>query len=179
MVDRRSQHIAKSDDELLRSDAMGHLVGVMLVLLSLFVTLGAIERRHGRAPRTGRSARERWSDVGWWLFGSLVNEPLKRVAALGVILALGIPLLLVLGLPIERDGLKELLGLRFGICALPRWLGIPATLLALDLVLYAIHRLKHRGGFLWRIHSVHHSSEQLDWLAAARAHPLDESPRRC
>jgi sterol desaturase/sphingolipid hydroxylase (fatty acid hydroxylase superfamily) len=27
--------------------------------------------------------------------------------------------------------------------------------------------------FLWRFHSIHHSSEHLDWLAAHREHPLD------
>ena len=28
-------------------------------------------------------------------------------------------------------------------------------------------------GFLWRFHSIHHSAEHLDWLAAHREHPLD------
>src|SRR4051812_46584927 len=35
------------------------------------------------------------------------------------------------------------------------------------------HRLQHRVGFLWRFHSIHHSAEHLDWLAAHREHPLD------
>ena len=26
---------------------------------------------------------------------------------------------------------------------------------------------------LWRFHSIHHSSEELDWLVNTRAHPLD------
>jgi sterol desaturase/sphingolipid hydroxylase (fatty acid hydroxylase superfamily) len=28
-------------------------------------------------------------------------------------------------------------------------------------------------GLLWRFHSIHHSSEHLDWLAAHREHPVD------
>jgi sterol desaturase/sphingolipid hydroxylase (fatty acid hydroxylase superfamily) len=38
---------------------------------------------------------------------------------------------------------------------------------------YWAHRLSHRIPFLWRFHRVHHSSEQLDWLAAGHLHPLD------
>ena len=35
------------------------------------------------------------------------------------------------------------------------------------------HRLTHQVPFLWRFHAVHHSIEHMDWLAAARLHPLD------
>lgn len=28
--------------------------------------------------------------------------------------------------------------------------------------------------FLWRFHAIHHSIEELDWLAAHRVHPLDQ-----
>jgi sterol desaturase/sphingolipid hydroxylase (fatty acid hydroxylase superfamily) len=33
----------------------------------------------------------------------------------------------------------------------------------------------HGVPLLWRVHAVHHSSEHLDWLATARAHPLDQA----
>jgi sterol desaturase/sphingolipid hydroxylase (fatty acid hydroxylase superfamily) len=33
--------------------------------------------------------------------------------------------------------------------------------------------LSHEVPLLWRFHAVHHSSERLDWLAAARLHPLE------
>ncbi len=44
--------------------------------------------------------------------------------------------------------------------------------LPLDLSLYAVHRLSHRYGFLWRMHSIHHSSRRLYWLNGERRHPL-------
>lgn len=44
--------------------------------------------------------------------------------------------------------------------------------LPLDLSLYAVHRLSHRYGFLWRLHSIHHSSRRLYWLNGERRHPL-------
>ena len=33
----------------------------------------------------------------------------------------------------------------------------------------------HAVPWLWRLHAVHHSIEELDWLAGARAHPLDQT----
>jgi lathosterol oxidase len=42
-----------------------------------------------------------------------------------------------------------------------------------DLFQYAIHRLFHAVPFLWRIHAVHHSSKELDWLAGSRLHLVD------
>lgn len=38
---------------------------------------------------------------------------------------------------------------------------------------YWVHRLSHEVPWLWRFHAVHHSVEELDWLAAHRQHPLE------
>jgi sterol desaturase/sphingolipid hydroxylase (fatty acid hydroxylase superfamily) len=53
------------------------------------------------------------------------------------------------------------------------WLQAVEVVILSDLVIYWGHRLQHRVGFLWRFHSIHHSAEHLDWLAAHREHPLD------
>jgi lathosterol oxidase len=42
-----------------------------------------------------------------------------------------------------------------------------------DLSEYTIHRTFHRVPFLWRFHAIHHSAEDLDWLAASRIHLID------
>jgi hypothetical protein len=42
-----------------------------------------------------------------------------------------------------------------------------------DFCVYWGHRLQPRRPLLWRFHSIHHSTEHLDWLAAHREHPLD------
>ena len=47
------------------------------------------------------------------------------------------------------------------------------TTLLFSVGYYWEHRLAHEWGFLWRFHSVHHSSERLDWLAAAHLHPFE------
>jgi sterol desaturase/sphingolipid hydroxylase (fatty acid hydroxylase superfamily) len=41
-----------------------------------------------------------------------------------------------------------------------------------DLMNYWIHRAFH-GSAMWKYHAVHHSSEHLDWLSAARFHPVN------
>lgn len=42
--------------------------------------------------------------------------------------------------------------------------------LCADFVLYWEHRVYHEVKFLWPIHAVHHSIENIDWLAGSRGH---------
>jgi sterol desaturase/sphingolipid hydroxylase (fatty acid hydroxylase superfamily) len=62
---------------------------------------------------------------------------------------------------------------RSAVAAQPFWLQVLEVVFLSDLCVYWGHRLQHRSSFLWRFHSVHHSAEHLDWLAAHREHPLD------
>ena len=41
-----------------------------------------------------------------------------------------------------------------------------------DIILYATHRWFH-GERMWKYHAVHHSSEELEWISAARFHPIN------
>jgi sterol desaturase/sphingolipid hydroxylase (fatty acid hydroxylase superfamily) len=50
---------------------------------------------------------------------------------------------------------------------------ILATIIA-DLGFYLAHRAMHSIPALWHFHAIHHSSEELDWLAAYRVHPVDQ-----
>jgi sterol desaturase/sphingolipid hydroxylase (fatty acid hydroxylase superfamily) len=56
----------------------------------------------------------------------------------------------------------------------PVWLQVPAMILLADLGFYSVHRMFHAVPFLWKFHAVHHSIEEMDWLAAHRVHPLDQ-----
>ncbi len=60
----------------------------------------------------------------------------------------------------------------------PGWLQLVEALLLVDLCGYWAHRLHHTVPALWRLHRVHHSSAQMDWLAAAHLHPLDSATTR-
>jgi sterol desaturase/sphingolipid hydroxylase (fatty acid hydroxylase superfamily) len=55
----------------------------------------------------------------------------------------------------------------------PIWLQALEFLLLTDLITYWVHRLEHELAVLWPIHAVHHSAESIDWLVAARNHPLE------
>lgn len=57
--------------------------------------------------------------------------------------------------------------------ALPLFAQGAIALLLGDISVYWWHRACHAVPLLWRFHAVHHSSEELDWLAAHREHPLD------
>jgi sterol desaturase/sphingolipid hydroxylase (fatty acid hydroxylase superfamily) len=57
---------------------------------------------------------------------------------------------------------------------LPYWVQIPAVIVLSDLGFYWTHRMFHAVPWLWRFHSIHHSMEELDWLAAGRGHPVDQ-----
>ena len=41
-----------------------------------------------------------------------------------------------------------------------------------DIILYWTHRWFH-GKRFWKYHAVHHSSEELEWISAARFHPIN------
>jgi sterol desaturase/sphingolipid hydroxylase (fatty acid hydroxylase superfamily) len=55
---------------------------------------------------------------------------------------------------------------------LPLWLQAIGYLVVSDFALYWIHRGFHRGAF-WKYHAVHHAPKDLDWISAARFHPVN------
>jgi sterol desaturase/sphingolipid hydroxylase (fatty acid hydroxylase superfamily) len=72
----------------------------------------------------------------------------------------------------------SLFGVDHGV-GLLRWSGMPAwpafviAIVALDLGVYAQHRLFHRAGWLWRLHAVHHSDLCFDTSTGVRFHLLE------
>jgi sterol desaturase/sphingolipid hydroxylase (fatty acid hydroxylase superfamily) len=65
--------------------------------------------------------------------------------------------------------------LRDAVAASPGWAQIAAGLTIATIGGYAGHRAAHEVPLLWQFHRVHHSSRELDWLAATHLHPLDET----
>jgi sterol desaturase/sphingolipid hydroxylase (fatty acid hydroxylase superfamily) len=58
--------------------------------------------------------------------------------------------------------------------AQPGWLQLVEAVFVADVAGYFGHRATHEVPLLWRFHKVHHSIEQMDWLAAGRLHPIDQ-----
>lgn len=50
---------------------------------------------------------------------------------------------------------------------------VPALLLVADFTQYWVHRAFHTSRWLWPFHAIHHSIEQMDWLAGSRLHLVD------
>ena len=59
------------------------------------------------------------------------------------------------------------------IGSLPLVVQVPALLLAADFTQYWVHRTFHVVPFLWPFHAIHHSAEEMDWLAGSRLHLID------
>jgi sterol desaturase/sphingolipid hydroxylase (fatty acid hydroxylase superfamily) len=57
----------------------------------------------------------------------------------------------------------------------PVWIQGVLMVLVVDFLRYWLHRASHENDTLWRLHSVHHSVEQLYWLNTARFHPLEKA----
>jgi lathosterol oxidase len=63
-------------------------------------------------------------------------------------------------------------GVQQTIQSIPVLLQVALTIICADFVLYWEHRLYHEVKVLWPVHAVHHSVENLDWLAGSRGHFL-------
>lgn len=48
-----------------------------------------------------------------------------------------------------------------------------------DFCQYWAHRFFHSHVYLWRFHSIHHSTQNMDWLAGSRTHFVDICVTRC
>jgi sterol desaturase/sphingolipid hydroxylase (fatty acid hydroxylase superfamily) len=55
----------------------------------------------------------------------------------------------------------------------PLWLQFVEVLMVVELASYWVHRAFHQIPALWRFHAIHHSVEQMDWLAGSRLHVID------
>ena len=63
--------------------------------------------------------------------------------------------------------------LQLWVAEQPLWLQFIAILLVVDFCTYWTHRAMHEVPAFWRVHAVHHSSEQMDWLASSRLHVIE------
>src|SRR3954463_16754825 len=116
-----------------------------------------LERLFALHPR--RFRRERWkSDVLHLLFNNILISAGLVIALVGLVVA------------VRPAVSPELQG---WVAAQPAWLQFLEEVLIADIAQYWAHRATHQVPFLWRFHKVHHSIEEMEWLAAGRLHPLD------
>ena len=61
----------------------------------------------------------------------------------------------------------------FNAAGAPAWLAFAASVVLLDLAIWAQHVVMHRAPWLWRLHRVHHSDIDFDATTAIRFHPFE------
>jgi sterol desaturase/sphingolipid hydroxylase (fatty acid hydroxylase superfamily) len=61
------------------------------------------------------------------------------------------------------------------VASMPWLIQLLLAIVVADLAEWSIHWALHRVPFLWRFHSIHHSSKALDWIAGSRSHFVDDT----
>jgi sterol desaturase/sphingolipid hydroxylase (fatty acid hydroxylase superfamily) len=135
-----------------------------------------------------------WFGLRDFLIACVIFVPLERLVAMhpgqkifrrdwrndlicffvnGLLIKLGLVILLAGVIVAAGWGVPE--AVRAAVAGQPYWLQIAEMILIGDIGFYSAHRAFHAVPLLWRFHAIHHSIEELDWLAAARVHPIDQT----
>ncbi|MCP8937890.1 sterol desaturase family protein [Alsobacter sp. SYSU M60028] len=131
-------------------------LGTLLLVALVFVSLeGLIPLRSGQ-----KRLRAHWLNDVVFL---LVN---------GVVVKLGLVVALTLVLTALQGAMPA--ALRAAVAGQPLWLQVIEAFVVADTGFYLAHRAFHASPFLWRFHAIHHSIEEMDWLAGHRVHPVDQ-----
>jgi sterol desaturase/sphingolipid hydroxylase (fatty acid hydroxylase superfamily) len=109
--------------------------------------------------------RDLVTDLCYWFFIPVITRFLR----IGMLIV-GAALLFQIT---TADGLVAFYDNGHGpLAALPLVVQMLLFLIGEDIILYVTHRWFH-GERMWKYHAVHHSSEELEWISAARFHPIN------
>jgi sterol desaturase/sphingolipid hydroxylase (fatty acid hydroxylase superfamily) len=141
------------------------LLKIVPITIGIAVIFTALNYWTGKSAQLWWRKREIVTDVLYWFLIPLM----ARFVRIG---------LLVVGaaLIFNIHGTEPLIAFYTNghgpLSELPLWAQVCIFLVASDVLLYWIHRGFH-GAHLWKYHAVHHSSEELEWISAARFHPVN------
>jgi lathosterol oxidase len=141
----------------------GPAIGLDWFLLDMFLMAliyVPLERLWPQYPRQGTFRNEWTLDVVYFMSTHLPLQILSFLVLLPATQATK-----YLGVPV----LQEL------IARMPWLLQFFLAVVVADMAEYFIHLALHKVPFLWRFHSVHHSSKALDWIAGSRSHFVDDT----
>ena len=141
------------------------IVSVVLGLTILSIALIPLEMMWPGVAHQRRFRRGWLLDVIYWFFTALITKPIAKVA---VIVAL-FPLLLLSG----SGSFDNLLQGHGPLGRQASFAQAVQMIVLIDFIGYWSHRAFH-GRRLWAFHAIHHSPVELDWLAAARVHPVND-----
>ena len=147
---------------LMLGQTIEKVVPVTIALALIFSVLAHFWACNDAAPWWRK--RELVTDIVYWFFVPVF----ARVIRIGL-LVVGASLVFHIN---DADELIAFYDNGHGpLSQLPLWAQAILFVVLADFMLYWLHRLFHRE--LWKYHAVHHSSEELDWISAARFHPIN------
>jgi sterol desaturase/sphingolipid hydroxylase (fatty acid hydroxylase superfamily) len=105
------------------------------------------------------------TDLGYWIFVPVFTRYFRIwITVVGTIFFFDIT---------DGQAIADFYNTGHGVIGTwPLWVQGLFFLVVSDFFLYWSHRIFHRG-FLWKYHAVHHAPEQLEWISAARFHPVN------
>jgi sterol desaturase/sphingolipid hydroxylase (fatty acid hydroxylase superfamily) len=157
MVDGLIAVIQSFGATFLRLIPISFLLGLVFAVLTFFWACNP--------GRPWWRKRELVTDICYWFIIPLLSRYLR----IGLLIA-GAALLFGIT---TTDGLTAFYEDGHGpLAALPLWLQAAIFLVGADVIMYWSHRIFH-GPTMWKYHAVHHSSTDLDWISAARFHPVN------
>ena len=144
---------------------------LIIALVVVGIAFAVIEWRWPSVRGQKRLRRGVFTDVSWYFFTATIGRLFSGVFVFIVIVVAA----RILGIGPTGEQLRGLADRQTQISQWPIGFQLLAFIVIADFLSYWQHRAFHTFGRLWRIHSVHHSSTELDWLSAVRVHPLNDA----
>ncbi len=145
------------DDEFTQGPFLG-LDWFLLNLIVYTIVFVPIERLFARLPEQGIFRRGWRTDLTYFFVSSLLVQLLTILTLKPAMIFFDWA-----AIPVVRDVVRSW----------PAVVQFFMLLLVADFTQYWVHRTFHAVPALWRFHAVHHSAEQMDWLAGSRLHLVD------
>lgn len=130
-----------------------------LICLAIFIPLAFISPSKRSQPLL---RRDMTTDTLYWFFNAIFQNAAYKF------------ILILLLTSLYSFNTIELLFINGNapIANFPLWIQVLMLLLITDFLQYWMHRIFHTK-LIWKFHAIHHSSKHVDWLSAARFHPIN------
>jgi sterol desaturase/sphingolipid hydroxylase (fatty acid hydroxylase superfamily) len=146
---------------------MNRIGGLFFALTLLSAVFWAIESLFAANPRQLRFYRRRRfrTDLAYWFLTPLVTKSISQI---------GMAVILILLYRRNIHDIQTMLNARDTLLARQAtWLQAIEMVFVGDFIGYWTHRWFHSRR-MWAFHAIHHGSRELDWLSAARVHPIND-----
>ena len=145
---------------------MNRVFSLVVGLFVLSAVFALIESQFAANPRQpGFRRKGLRTDVTYWFLTPLVTKSISQI---------GLAMILII---LYRRNIADIQQILIApntlLAKQPFGLQAIEMIVIGDFIGYWAHRWFHTSR-MWKFHAVHHSSQDLDWLSAARVHPVNE-----